>query len=74
MRLGLAALARVRRRPDVGPHRDPGGLARDAELRAERAVQTKLDATASSLLEERRRHRGDAEPQLEESTGAHEEI
>lgn len=49
-------------------------LLKNAELRAERALQTKLDAIASSLLEERRGHQGDAESQLERSIGVHEEI
>ena len=49
-------------------------LLKNAELRAERALQTKLDAIASSLLEDRRGHRGDAEDQLERSIGVHEEI
>lgn len=47
---------------------------KNAELRADRALQTKLDAIASSLLEDRRGHRGDAEAQLEESIGVHKEI
>lgn len=47
---------------------------KNAELRAERALQTKLDAIASSLLEDRRGHSGDAEIQLEQSIGVHEEI
>jgi low affinity Fe/Cu permease len=47
---------------------------KNSELRAERALQTKLDAIASSLLEDRRGHRGDAEAQLEESIGVHDEI
>jgi hypothetical protein len=47
---------------------------KNSELRAERAVQTKLDAIASSLLEDRRGHRGDAESQLAHSIGVHEEI
>jgi low affinity Fe/Cu permease len=49
-------------------------LLRNAELRADRAIQTKLDAIASSLLEDRRGHAGDAEHQLERSIGVHEEI
>jgi low affinity Fe/Cu permease len=49
-------------------------LVKNAELRAERAVQTKLDAIASALLEERRGHEGDAERRLEESIGVHEQI
>lgn len=47
---------------------------KNAELRAERALQTKLDAIATSLLEERRGHPGDAEEQLERSIGVHEQI
>lgn len=49
-------------------------LLKNAELRAERALQTKLDAIASALLEDRRGHAGDAESKLEESIGVHEEI
>jgi low affinity Fe/Cu permease len=49
-------------------------LVKNAELRAERALQQKLDAIAVSLLEERRGHDGDAENRLEESIGIHEEI
>jgi hypothetical protein len=49
-------------------------LLKNAELRAERALQTKLDAIASSLLEDRRGHRGDAEGELERSIGVHDEI
>jgi low affinity Fe/Cu permease len=49
-------------------------LLRNAELRADRAIQTKLDAIASSLLEDRRGHPGDAEDQLERSIGVHDEI
>jgi hypothetical protein len=49
-------------------------LLKNAELRAERALQTKLDAIASALLEDRRGHGGDAEQQLERSIGVHEEI
>ncbi len=47
---------------------------KNSELRAERAVQTKLDAIASALLEERRGHHGDAEEALERSIGVHEQI
>jgi uncharacterized membrane protein affecting hemolysin expression len=49
-------------------------LLKNAELRAERALQQKLDAIASSLLEDRRGDRGDAENQLERSIGVHHEI
>ena len=47
---------------------------KNSELRTERALQTKLDAIASSLLQDRRGHQGDAERQLEQSIGVHEEI
>lgn len=47
---------------------------KNAELRTERALHTKLDAIASALLEDRRGHRGDAEAQLERAIGVHEEI
>jgi low affinity Fe/Cu permease len=47
---------------------------KNSELRTERALQTKLDAIASALLEDRRGHQGDAEDQLERSIGVHEEI
>jgi low affinity Fe/Cu permease len=49
-------------------------LLKNAELRAERALQTKLDAIASALLEDRRGHTGEAEDQLEQSIGVHEQI
>ena len=49
-------------------------LLKNAELRAERAIQTKLDAIAASLLEDRRGHRGDAEGELERSIGVHDHI
>ncbi len=47
---------------------------KNSELRTERALQTKLDAIASSLLEDRRGHRGDAEHKLEESIRVHEQL
>jgi hypothetical protein len=47
---------------------------KNSELRAERALQTKLDAIAAALLEDRRGHHGDAEDALEHSIGVHEEI
>lgn len=47
---------------------------KNSELRTDRALHTKLDAIASSLLEERRGHQGDAEEQLERSIGVHDEI
>ncbi len=52
-------------------------VVKNSELRAERAVQQKLDAIAASLLEDRRRDSGGAENverQLESSIGLHEEI
>lgn len=49
-------------------------LLKNAELRAERALQQKLDAIASSLLEDRRGNDGDAEQQLERSIGLHDQI
>jgi hypothetical protein len=47
---------------------------KNSELRTERALQTKLDAIASSLLEDRRGQRGDAEAQLEDSIRLHEQL
>ncbi|MGI8712253.1 MAG: hypothetical protein ACR2NR_03540 [Solirubrobacteraceae bacterium] len=47
---------------------------KNSELRTERALQTKLDAIANSLLEDRRGLRGDAEGQLERSIRVHEQI
>ena len=47
---------------------------KNSELRAERALQKKLDAIAAALLEDRRGHRGDAEDELERSIGVHDEI
>jgi low affinity Fe/Cu permease len=47
---------------------------KNSELRTERALHTKLDAIATSLLEDRRGHQGDAEEQLERSIGVHDEI
>jgi low affinity Fe/Cu permease len=47
---------------------------KNSELRTERALHTKLDAIASSMLQERRGHEGDAEDQLERSIGVHDEI
>jgi low affinity Fe/Cu permease len=49
-------------------------LLKNAELRAERAIQRKLDAIASSLLEDKRGHEGDAEHQLEGAIGVHDQI
>jgi low affinity Fe/Cu permease len=47
---------------------------KNSELRAERAVQTKLDAIAAALLDERRGRESDAEEALEQSIGVHEQI
>ena len=47
---------------------------KNSDLRTDRALHTKLDAIASSLLEDRRGHPGDAEEQLERSIGVHDEI
>jgi low affinity Fe/Cu permease len=49
-------------------------LLKNAELRAERALQTKLDAIATAMLEDRRGRRGAAEQDLERSIGVHEQI
>jgi hypothetical protein len=50
-------------------------LLKNAELRSERAIQQKLDAIASSLLQDKRG--GDeaaSERDLEQAIGVHEEI
>lgn len=49
-------------------------VVKNSELRTDRALHTKLDAIASSLLEDRRGHEGDAEEQLERSIGVHDEM
>jgi low affinity Fe/Cu permease len=50
-------------------------LLKNAELRSERAIQRKLDAIASSLLQDRRGgDHGGSERDLEEAIGVHEEI
>jgi low affinity Fe/Cu permease len=50
-------------------------LVKNAEMRSERAIQRKLDAIASALLEDRRGDsRGDAESDLEDAIGLHDEI
>lgn len=49
-------------------------LLKNAELRSERAIQRKLDAIASSLLDARRGDAGDSAERLEEAIGVHEEI
>ncbi|MGH2849166.1 MAG: hypothetical protein ACRDLP_00955 [Solirubrobacteraceae bacterium] len=50
-------------------------LVKNAEMRSERAIQRKLDAIASALLEDRRgERRGNAESDLEDAIGLHDEI
>jgi low affinity Fe/Cu permease len=50
-------------------------LLKNAELRSERAIQQKLDAIASSLLQEKRGgDTGGSERDLEDAIGLHEEI
>jgi low affinity Fe/Cu permease len=50
-------------------------LLKNAELRSERAIQRKLDAIASSLLQDKRGDDdGGSERDLEEAIGVHEEI
>jgi low affinity Fe/Cu permease len=49
-------------------------LLKNAELRAERAIQRKLDAIASSLLQDKRGGRGESEQHLEDAIGVHEQI
>ena len=50
-------------------------LVKNAEMRSERAIQRKLDAIASALLEDRRGDsRGDAESDLDDAIGLHDEI
>jgi low affinity Fe/Cu permease len=49
-------------------------LLKNAELRAERAVQHKLDAIATALLAQDRGHVGDADRKLEQAIGVHEQI
>jgi low affinity Fe/Cu permease len=49
-------------------------LLKNAELRSERAIQQKLDAIASALLEDKQGRGGDAEQRLEGAIGVHDEI
>jgi len=49
-------------------------LLKNAELRAERAIQRKLDAIASSLLQDKRGGGEDSEQDLEQAIGVHEQI
>jgi hypothetical protein len=49
-------------------------LALTPRLRAEHAVQRKLDAIAAALLEQRERETREAHAGLEEAIGMHEEV
>jgi low affinity Fe/Cu permease len=50
-------------------------LLKNAELRSERAIQRKLDAIASSLLQDKRGDDDrDSERDLEDAIGVHEDI
>jgi low affinity Fe/Cu permease len=49
-------------------------LLKNAELRGERAIQRKLDAIASSLLDDRRGDDADAADRLAGAIGVHEQI
>jgi low affinity Fe/Cu permease len=49
-------------------------LLKNSELRAEHAVQRKLDALAAALLEQRDGRTRDAHDALEEAIGMHEEV
>jgi low affinity Fe/Cu permease len=49
-------------------------LLKNSELRAEHAVQAKLDAIAAAILEQREGKTSDAHAALEEAIGMHEEV
>ena len=49
-------------------------LMKNAELRAERAIQRKLDAIACALLEQQRGDRVSSTRELEDTIGVHEQI
>jgi low affinity Fe/Cu permease len=49
-------------------------LLKNAELRSERAIQLKLDAIASSLLEDKRGREDDSGEKPETAIGLHDEI
>ncbi len=49
-------------------------LLRNAELRADRAIQRKLDAIAGSLLDDKRGNPADSEQELETVIGVHDQI
>jgi low affinity Fe/Cu permease len=49
-------------------------LLKNSELRAEHAVQAKLDAIAAAILEQREGKSSDAHAALEAAIGMHEEV
>jgi low affinity Fe/Cu permease len=49
-------------------------LLKNSELRAEHAVQAKLDAIAAAILEQREGKSSDAHAALEDAIGMHEEV
>jgi low affinity Fe/Cu permease len=49
-------------------------LLKNAERRAEHAIQAKLDRLADAMLAERREHPDDGAEQLEEAVGMHDEV
>ena len=49
-------------------------LLKNSELRAEHAVQRKLDAIAAAILEQRQGETSEAHDALEEAIGMHEEV
>jgi low affinity Fe/Cu permease len=49
-------------------------LPKNSELRAEHAVQAKLDAIAAAILEQREGKSSDAHAALEDAIGMHEEV
>jgi low affinity Fe/Cu permease len=49
-------------------------LLKNAERRAEHAIQTKLDPLAAAMLAERREHMDDGAEELDEAVGMHDEV
>jgi low affinity Fe/Cu permease len=49
-------------------------LLKNAERRAEHAIQGKLDRLAAAMLAERREHAGDGGDELAEAVGMHDEV
>jgi low affinity Fe/Cu permease len=49
-------------------------LLKNAERRAEHAIQGKLDRLAEAMLAERREHPDDGAEELEEAVGMHDEV